>query len=108
VGIYALQEYALLAISCSIIACIVGETVDILKNIEKDGHTGYSERCMMTDIEKIQIQREAIKEALKLIELYDLEIRNAEFCPQGFCSGRFFIEGKANIAMKLLCIEKEI
>lgn len=61
----------------------------------------------MTDTEKIQIQREAIEEALKLIELYDLEIRNAEFCPQGFCSGRFFMEGKANIAMKLLCIENE-
>ena len=105
VGIYVLQGYVLLAIGCFIIACITGETAGILKNIEKDKPTEYSERYMMTDTEKNQIYKEVIEEALNLIELYDLEIRNAKFCPPGFCSGRFFIEGRANITMKLLCIE---
>jgi hypothetical protein len=124
-------------------------TADILQNTERDRHTGYSERRMMKNIEKIQKHlspspfvsllrkfykngrcrqlsnilsnerhmmtnaekrqgyRELIREALKLIELYDLEIRNAEFCPQGFCNGRLFLEGKADIAMKLLCIEHD-
>ena len=71
-GIYALQGSALLAISYSITACIADETVDILKNIEKDGRIGYSERCTMKNI-KIQEYLRQSPFVLLLKEFYRKE-----------------------------------